>query len=187
MNRGSPLKLSNLTLPYDENVSLLYYTNERLVPRPKFIHSLLMADGMTLRSTLLLDFLITEGQELSILSSGLLGGSQLGHLVSNASTLALEDDGSDQTLDLGSLGNGLHSRLLVGHLTTNYIFTDVILLAQIEQLTDFAGALGSQATRYGGVGKAGEGSLASLDNHQGKDRKVRSHDAAAHGLALTLT
>jgi hypothetical protein len=48
----------------------------------------------------------------------------------------LQTLGSDQTLDLGGLGVRLGSLLLGGDLTANDELTNVVLLGQVEELSD---------------------------------------------------
>jgi hypothetical protein len=117
----------------------------------------------------------------------LLGGLKLGNLVGHAGTLALQDDGRNETLDLGGLALGLLSFLLGGNLTTDDVLADIILLAQVKKLADLAGTLRSQTTGNSGVGETRKRGLASLGNDKGEGRKVGSDNASTDRLALALT
>ena len=64
-------------------------------------------------------------------------------------TLALETLRCDQSLDLRGFGVWLLAFLL--DLSANDEFANIILLAQVEQLSDVVGTLGTQATRASGI------------------------------------
>lgn len=93
---------------------------------------------------LLLLLLGTESQELGILGSSLLGGLGTVNLFGKASTLALQDNGGNQALDLGGLGVRLLALLLGGDLTTNDKLADIVILGQV---------LRGEAKRNGQMGK----------------------------------
>merc|ERR1712141_285565 len=61
-----------------------------------------------------------------------------GHTVS----LALQNQRSDQALDLGGLGFGFLLSLLGGQRTTHNVLTNIVFLGEVEQLADLAGSLG---------------------------------------------
>ena len=122
-----------------------------------------------------------------LVGSGLLArvlASQLhGALVG---TLVAETQVGHQTLDLGRL---VALVAVVLELAAHHELADVVLLAQTEQLADVARTLRTQAAglRGGLVGQTRNLLLALLHDHQVQNADVGTHDAATHGLALTLT
>ena len=122
-----------------------------------------------------------------LVGSGLLArvlASQLhGALVG---TLVAETQVGHQTLDLGRLVTLV---AVVLELAADHELADVVLLAQTEQLADVARTLRTQAAglRGGLVGQTRNLLLALLHDHQVQNADVGTHDAATHGLALTLT
>ena len=89
----------------------------------------------------------------------------------------------------GALVGTLVAQTQVGHQTLDHELADVVLLAQTEQLADVARTLRTQAAglRGGLVGQTRNLLLALLHDHQVQHADVGTHDAATHGLALTLT
>merc|ERR1712168_1098648 len=77
---------------------------------------------------------------------------------------ALENEGSYQALDLGSLGDSL--AVLGGDWATDNVLADIIVLGQVEQATDLAGTLGPKTTGDGVVSKTRNILLTFLDNSQ---------------------
>ncbi len=72
-------------------------------------------------------------------------------------TATLETDGSNKTLDLGSLGVRLRILLLrTLHLPTNNVLADIILLRQVEHLADVRCPLGTEALGEDGVSETGD-------------------------------
>lgn len=122
-----------------------------------------------------------------LVGSGLLArvlASQLhGALVG---TLVAQTQVGHQTLDLGRL---VALVAVVLELAAHHELADVVLLAQTEQLADVARTLRTQAAglRGGLVGQTRNLLLALLHDHQVQHADVGTHDAATHGLALTLT
>lgn len=125
--------------------------------------------------------------ELGVVSSSLLGSSNLSLLNSEAMTLALECDGRDKTLDLGGLPLAQATFLLGGNLTVDDKLADVVLLGEVEELADLAGTLRSEAAGDGRVGEPGDGSLAGLGDDEGEGGDVGTNDASTDRLAATLT
>jgi hypothetical protein len=76
--------------------------------------------------------------------------------------------------------------LLALNLTPNHILADIILLAQVEELANLGGALGSETLGEDDVGEPGDVVLALLDDDEREDGDVGADDAATHGLALAL-
>ena len=122
-----------------------------------------------------------------LVGSGLLArvlASQLhGALVG---TLVAQTQVGHQTLDLGRL---VALVAVVLELAADHELADVVLLAQTEQLADVTRTLRTQAAglRRGLVGQTRNLLLALLHDHQVQNADVGTHDAATHGLALTLT
>lgn len=145
------------------------------------------SDLLGVNSVALLSTLVgADGEELGVVSGSLLGGGNLGLLNSKAVTLALECDGGDEALDLGGLPLAL-AALLGGNLTVDDELTDVVLLGEVEELADLAGALGAEATGDGAVGKPGDGGLTRLGDDEGKGAQISTNDASTDGLATALT
>lgn len=101
-------------------------------------------------------------------------------------SLALEADGSDEALDLGRLAAGLLAFLLGGDLAADNVLADIILLGEVEELADPAGALGAQAAGDLSVGEAGDFIVALFDNDEGEGADLGADDTAADRLALAL-
>lgn len=128
----------------------------------QLLHALLVGSGLLAR--------VLAGQLHGALVRTLVAETQVGH----------------QTLDLGRL---VALVAIVLELAAHHELADVVLLAQTEQLADVARTLGTQAAglRGGLVGQTRNLLLALLHDHQVQDADIRTHDAATHGLALTLT
>ena len=131
--------------------------------------------------------LVAKGNQFGILLGSLAGSNQAGNLVGQAGTLALQDNGGDQALDLGALDGRLLALLLGRDDAANDVLADVVLLAQVEELADLVGTLGSQAAGNRGVSKPGQVLVASLDDDQAEGRNVLADNAAADRLAAALT
>lgn len=101
-------------------------------------------------------------------------------------TLTLENDGSDQALDLGSLVLGLLA-FLDDQWALDDVLANIVVLGQVEELPDLGSTLGSETAGNGAVGKAGNLGVTLLDDGQGQDGQVSVDDAAADGLALAFT
>jgi len=123
---------------------------------------------------------IVEGLSLS---SGLLISLSLDGFLS---ALALQTLWGHQTLDLGGLEVWLLA-FLGGDLTLDHVLADIVGLAQVEQLADLGGTLGSQAAGLSGVGQTGDVIITSLHNNEVEDGKISRDDAASDGLALALS
>jgi len=80
---------------------------------------------------LLSGLLDTLGKEGLVLSLSLLGVLSTTLLKGQNVTLALENDGGDKTLDLGSLGVGLLLGVLGLNLATDNELADIIILGQV--------------------------------------------------------
>lgn len=67
----------------------------------------------------------------------------------------LEDHWGDEALDLGGLGLGFLA-LLAGEGALDNVLAHVVLLAQIEQLTDLGGTLGAQTAGHRAISQPGD-------------------------------
>jgi len=101
-------------------------------------------------------------------------------------TTTLETKGCNNSLNLRSLGIGFRVFLLALDLPSNNIFSNVILLTEIEKLPNLRRTLRTESLRKYSVGQVGDLGITLFDNNQGKDGNIRSNDAAANGLASTL-
>ena len=104
-------------------------------------------------------------------------------------TLALETLGSYETLDLGGLGVGLGTLLLGDDLTSNNELAHIVVLAEVEELSDVVGTLGTETLGDGrvGVSETGDLLLTLLDNNEVESLDIGADDATADRLALALT
>jgi len=91
----------------------------------------------------------------------------------NAAALVLQALGSDQTLDLGSLGVLL---AILGDGAADDELADIVLLVKAEEAADLGGTLGAEALGDDGVGQAGEVVLTLLDDGQSENGKVQTGD-----------
>lgn len=135
---------------------------------------------------LFLSLLEALGNKLGILGGGTLRRLDALALESEAVSLALQDDGSDETLDSGRLECGLLALLLCRDFATDDVLADIVILAEIEELSDLAGTLRAKSARNGNVGEAGQLLLAILHNDDRQNCKIGADDAAADRLALAL-
>jgi len=119
-------------------------------------------------------------------------------------TAALEADGGNETLNLGTRAivreiaqeNIINSRLGVGFsiglllaldLTPDNELPDIVLLGQVEELADLGGTLGAETLGEDDIGQSGDILLALLDDDEGKNGDIGADDAATDGLAPALT
>jgi len=117
---------------------------------------------------------------LLVLGAGLLHLDSLADLRVTDRSLALESQRSDQSLDLGGL-------LGLASLSADDELSDVLGLAQREELSDLVGSLGSQSSRLDLVGQTGDVLGSLLNDDQVHDRQVGSDDATTDGLSLAGT
>tara|TARA_R110002050_G_scaffold297195_1_gene458283 strand:- start:31 stop:606 length:576 start_codon:yes stop_codon:yes gene_type:complete len=139
--------------------------------------SLLRDESLTL-------LLVAKSKQTSILGSLLARSHNVPLLERSKVTLVLEGTGSNQTLDLWGLGLSLAVLLKS---TTNNVLADIILLVQLEQLTNVVSALGTETKRKDTVGKTRERSLTLLDNDDVQDREIVTDDATTDGLSAAVT
>jgi len=78
--------------------------------------------------------------------------------------------------------------LLVGlQLSSDDKVSDIVLLVQVEELSDLVGSLGSESSVDNGVGQAGDVVLALSHDNGGEHAQVVVDDATSHRLSLSLT
>ena len=128
---------------------------------------------------------ISLGDELLVSGGFFLVSENRAHLFGLAGALALQCEGSHQSLDLGGLVAVL--ALLGGKDTSDDILADIVILGKVEQLADVAGTLGTKTTGDSVVGESLDGVGTDLGNNEVQDGNVLSDDATADGLALALT
>lgn len=123
---------------------------------------------------------------LGILNSLLLGGLPLGLVVSPLLAPALQLDGCDQTLDLGSLGMGL-ATLLGGDLAPDDKLAHISITGDVEEPAQLGGALWPKAQGDFLVSDTRELLLTLLHNDHIQAGNVGANNAATHRFALALT
>merc|ERR1719160_260541 len=133
-----------------------------------------------------LSFLLSLSQDLRVLSSSKPVLLSPPPLEGEPVPLPLQHDWGHQPLDLGGLVLLLLA-LLQRQRPLDDVLAHVVLLGQVEQLPDLAGALGPESPGDGVVGQPGDLALALLHDGQVEDGQVTVHDAAADRLALALT
>lgn len=72
-------------------------------------------------------------------------------------------------------------------LSSDNILSHIVLLAQVEELSDLGCTLGTKSLWKDVVGQTGDLTLALLDNDEREDGDVGADDASADGLALAFT
>ena len=77
--------------------------------------------------------------------------------------------------------------LLALHLSPDYVFPDIIILAKVEELSDLRCTLGTEAFGDDGVRQSGNFVLALFNDNEGKHGNIGAHNASTHGFALALT
>jgi hypothetical protein len=124
---------------------------------------------------------VVEGvQALLVLSLSGLHLDGLADLGVSDASLALESQRSNESLDLGGL-LGLTS------LSADHVLSDIIRLAQVEQLSDLVGSLRSQSSGLDLVGETGDVLSTFLDDDQVHHRQIGPDDATTDGLSLAGT
>lgn len=72
-------------------------------------------------------------------------------------------------------------------LPSDNILSHIVLLAQVEELSDLGRTLGTESLGEDVVGQIGDLTLTLLDDDEGEDGNVGTDDAPTDGLALALT
>jgi hypothetical protein len=124
-----------------------------------------------------------EGSVLAGLLARLLGPSLL---ESQEVSLVLERAWGDEALDLWCLGAWLLVFGLGWQLTADDVLADIILLAQVEELADVVGTLGTEAAGNNTL-KGRERSLTLLDEHQVEGSDIRGNDATTDRSSAAST
>ena len=101
-------------------------------------------------------------------------------------SLPLKHDWGDQPLDLGSLILLLLA-ILKGQGPLDHVLADIIILAQVKQLPDLAGTLGSKSPGDGVIGESGDLTFTLLDNGQVEDGEIAVNNTSADRLTLALS
>lgn len=142
--------------------------------------------GTSLSDLGTLDLLLVNalGEQLSVLGSSVLLGLSVAELEGTQVTLALQSLRGDETLDLGSLGEGL---VALGDLAADDVLADIVLLGEAEELADVVGTLGTKTLGDLGVGQTLNVLLTLLDNNKREDSEIGADNAATDRLALALT
>jgi hypothetical protein len=125
------------------------------------------------------------GEELLVSFGGLLGGGPASLGLGLDGGLAAETGLGDHALNAGRLVEGLVTAL---DLTLDDVVADIVLLlVESEGLDDVSATLAAEAVGAGDVGDTVDLLLALLDDAEEDGGEVGAGDAAADGLALTLT
>jgi len=127
------------------------------------------------------------GESLSVLVGSILGLLGATALECDAVALVLQTLGSNQTLDLWCLRVWLLSLALWLNLTTDNKLANIIILGETEESSDLCSTLRAKTLWVDGIGDAWDVGISLLDDAEGEDRQIHGDDAAADGLALTLT
>jgi len=100
--------------------------------------------------------------------------------------LVLQTLGGNQALNLWGLRVRLRALLLWRNLTTNNVFTNIILLAESKKSSDLCGTLRSQALGVNDVRQPRDGAFAWLNDAESQHGKILRDDASSDRLPLAL-
>jgi len=167
--------------------------------------TLLLVRGLH-SSNLLFSFCNPLGQKSVVLGLVLFLGLEMALLEREQMTATLETFWRNQPLDLGAMGNrsgkgggqprNEHVRLEIRpgilllralNLSSHNILPDVILLRQVEELSDLGRPLGTKALGEGDVGQPGNIIITLFDDDNGQNGNIGADDASTDGFALALT
>lgn len=101
-------------------------------------------------------------------------------------SLPLKHHWGYQPLDLGGLILLLLA-ILKGQGPLDHVLADIVILAQVEELPDLAGTLGSKSPGDGVVGESGDLTLTLLDDGQVENGEITVNNTAADRLTLALS
>ncbi len=130
-----------------------------------------------------LPFLDVLREDLVVIGSKLLGLLEARNLGLLGKLLSSESLLSNESLDLRALVEGLVTLL---NFAADDVLSDIILLAESEDLTDSAGSLGSLSAGLGVSGNAIDVSITLLDDGESNDGKIGTADATTDRLSLSL-
>jgi len=100
---------------------------------------------------------------------------------------SLKSNGRDESLDLGGLGADLGVLLVGSELASDDVRSDIVLLVEVEELSNLVGSLGSKSSVNDGVGEAGDFVVTLSDNNGGKNAHIVVNNATSNTLSLPLT
>jgi len=129
----------------------------------------------------------TSDDELVVLKNLLASIGPATLAESHVGTTVLKSTRGDDTLHLGLLGVLLATLLLVGALASNDVLVDVILVAEVEQLADLAGTLGTNTAGDNLVSEAGDLLLTLLHDDAVEHGKIVGNDATTNSATTTDT
>ena len=131
-----------------------------------------------------LSFLDVLRKDLVVIGSELLGLLEAINLGSLDELLSSESLLGNESLDLGALVESLVTLL---DLAADDVLSDIVLLAESEDLADVAGSLGTKSAGLVVGGHTLDVSITLLNDLKGDDGKIGATDAATDGLSLSLT
>jgi hypothetical protein len=104
-------------------------------------------------------------------------------------SLALQSSTSDKSLNLWCLCVWLGAFLLAGDLSSHDKLTNVVLLCQVEELSNVVGSLGSKSLWYNRVcvGETGNVGFTLLDYNQVKSLHVGADNATSNRLSASFS
>lgn len=104
-------------------------------------------------------------------------------------SLALQSPTGNKSLDLGSFGVWLGALLFASHLSAHNKLANVVLLCQIEELSNVVGSLGSESLWHNrvSVGETGNVGFTLLDYNQVKSLHVGADNATSNRLSAALS
>jgi len=127
------------------------------------------------------------GHELSVGGLGLLARLQSASGGSLLASLSLKSHWRNKSLDLWRLGARLGVLLVGLQLSSDDKVSHIVLLVQVEELSDLVGSLWSESSVDNGVGQAGDVVLALSHDNGGEHAQVVVDDATSNRLSLSLT
>ena len=130
-----------------------------------------------------LSFLDVLGKDLVVIGSELLGLLEAVDLCLLGELLSSESLFGNESLDLGALVESLVTLL---DLAANNVLSDVVLLAEGEDLADVAGSLGAESAGLVVSGNTLDVSITLLHDLEGNNSQIGAADASADGLSLSL-
>jgi len=130
-------------------------------------------------------------KEAGVVGSVLAGLVDLDGAFEVLTLLVVDPVGGDEALDFDGLVTFDCLAVLLLWLDLLFvgvgILADIILLAQVEELPDLAGSLGTKTTGNVLVCNTGQLSISLLDDNQHEGRQIGTDDATTNGLPLALS